>query len=168
MKSGFVNVGNSTAFGKLLQDIAPQDLYQYLKTYNIQWIITNTDRGGYHFGTYAFEKRPDFMSQVAAIREYKIFRVRLSPTFFLQGTGHVTASWNRLQVQDASSGGIVLKYHWMQSLKTDPPLNITPFQALDDPMGLIQVDNGDVHDFLIYNSYEIGPDASVPESPIEK
>ena len=60
---------------------------------------------------------------------------------------------NRLTIRDASAGRIVLKYHWLPTLRSDPPLPMRAYAVLDDPVGFIEVDNGAVQDFVIYNGY---------------
>ncbi len=53
----------------------------------------------------------------------------------------------------AAPGEVVIKYHWLSTLKTKPPLKIERFDILDDPIRFIRIYNGEVRDFEIYNAY---------------
>ncbi len=154
--NAYANAGWDTAFDEKISDFDVPDLFEYLQTFNVQWIIVNPGffpGKMYHFGEYVSQKKPDFITPVSGVRDFKIYRVNISPTFFMQGSGRVQATYNTVRVQDASPGEVVLKYHWLSSLKTDPPLQLEPFPVLSDPVGFIRVRNGDVRDFVIYNGY---------------
>ncbi len=156
IQHGFANIGGGTLFGRQIDSYAPKQLYSYLQTYNIQWIITKpegSEGGPFLFGRYISRKKPTFLSRQNAICDYEVYRVALTPTFFLQGSGQVKATYNSIQVRGASPGGIVLKYHWLNTLQSDPPLKLEPYPVLNDPVGFIRVQNGEVRDFVISNRY---------------
>jgi hypothetical protein len=54
-----------------------------------------------------------------------------------------------LNVTDASSGELVLKYHWTASLVTDPPQELLPHRVLDDPVPFIKLSNNRYTNFVI-------------------
>jgi hypothetical protein len=48
---------------------------------------------------------------------------------------------------------VVLKYHWLETLRTDPPLKISKYPVEGDEVGYLEIDNRNTSDFVIYNSY---------------
>jgi hypothetical protein len=61
----------------------------------------------------------------------------------------VTADVDRIDVKDAAGDRVVLKYHWVPMLRTDPPLPIEEAHAPGMPVGFIAVRPGTVRDFTI-------------------
>jgi hypothetical protein len=152
----YANVGGDSAFGERIREISPTDFYEMLQAYNVQWVIVNpnmlTDKT-FDLGRYAEQRRLPFVSSAATVRDFRIYRVDIAPTCFLKGNGHAEAFYNTIRVTGASPGSVVLKYHWLDTLKSEPPLELLPYPVLDDPPGFIQVNNGEVRDFVIYNGY---------------
>jgi len=68
---------------------------------------------------------------------------------FLEGSGRVSADIDRIEVKDARGDRIVLKYHWLPTLRTDPPLPIEEARQPGMPVGFIAVRPGGAHDFTI-------------------
>ena len=80
----------------------------------------------------------------------RIFRVRAPQrSRFLEGSGRVSADIDRIEVKDARGDRIVLKYHWLPTLRTDPPLPIEEARQPGMPVGFIAVRPGGAHDFTI-------------------
>jgi hypothetical protein len=58
----------------------------------------------------------------------------------IRGTAEVTASPNRIEVQDAVAGEdglVVLRYHAVPHLASEPPVSLVPVSLEDDPVPFI-------------------------------
>jgi len=82
-----------------------------------------------------------------------VYELDTLTTFFERGSGKLTARQNTITVGDASVGGVVLKYHWLDHWRTEPELPVRKFAIPGDPVGFIEIDNGTCTDFVLYNSY---------------
>jgi len=154
LQHGYANAGIWDLFGRDLQDYTPDELRQALQTYNVQWALTNADwPGAFYTLDSALAAAPGLMQLVTTLAGFRIYRATWPANDFLVGQGQVRVDYNRLVVRGASPGGVVLKMHWLPTWRSDPPLPLRPYPVLEDPVGFIHVDNGNVTDFALYNGY---------------
>jgi hypothetical protein len=80
--------------------------------------------------------------------------VNRAPSFFLKGKGEKKAELNKIELKNVrpEDGEIILSYHWMKYLKTDPPRKLERTFFLDDPVGFIKIINPP-SSLVIYNRY---------------
>jgi hypothetical protein len=120
------------------------------RTYNIGTIILH-DR-------LCRERMRDFEPIVKSVAEHgvlEVYRVAIEPSFVLIGTGEVRSDLNRLEVKEAGGPKTILKYHYSSVLRTEPELPIQRYEVVNDPVGFIEVSNGDVSEFEIYTDYSL-------------
>jgi hypothetical protein len=85
---------------------------------------------------------PDVMTLNGKKGEYSMYDVHLgTPTWFVRGSGDLLADYDEIKIANASTGRIVLKFHWIKTLKCDPPLPMRPVFLMGDPVPFIQLDN---------------------------
>ena len=155
IEHGYANAGIWDAFGRDLDSYTQAELSEVMQAFNVKWVVTNAsfDSDFYTFDDVA-RLRPDMIQLIDEVAGYRVYHTRWPADEFLVGSGDVSAQMNRLTVRDASAGRVVLKYHWLPTLRSDPPLPMRAYAVLDDPVGFIEVDNGAVQDFVIYNGYK--------------
>jgi len=68
-----------------------------------------------------------------------LMRANQPPDWFVQGQGQVIAKLNRLEVSTAGANEVVLKYHWLDGLVSNPSATIVPVKIHDDPIPFIKV-----------------------------
>ena len=132
-------------FGQRFGGLSEDAFAAALGRYAISWVV------GCDSATLATLKRfSALLEDTASAADCRIFRVR-SPqrSRFLEGSGHVTADVDRIEVKDAAGDRVVLKYHWVPMLRTDPPLPIEEAHESGMPVGFIAVRPGAVRDFTI-------------------
>ena len=56
---------------------------------------------------------------------------------------------DRIEVRQAAGERLILKYHWMPGLRTDPPLPIEEARQPGAPVGFIAIRPGTTTDFTI-------------------
>lgn len=145
LKHGFANFMLGSLFMKKTSTIPLSQLKKYFDLYNIKWVST-------HFTEY-FDRFPDYLINKRSMGNRYFYEVNREPSFFLKGQGEGKADYNEIAIKNASPGGVILKYHWHKDLVTEPPLPIRRHMAMDDPVGFIEVDNGNVQDFVIRLKY---------------
>jgi hypothetical protein len=59
--------------------------------------------------------------------------------WLLKGEGEIAAGLNRLRGSRIRGNEIVLKYHWIPGLVSDPPATIVRERVLDDPIPFIKI-----------------------------
>lgn len=175
LKHGYATLTAYRFFTKPFGRLTKDDVTHYANLYNIKWIITSTDEGSATFG--GFSPSVKLVKQFIIDKQGKsrapekvtnaffhlkrkpgeypisIFELTQSSDYFLRGAGHAEASLNQIVIRDATPGGVVLKFHWLDTLKTIPPMPLKKYEIDESPVGFIEVDNGGVRDFVIRNSY---------------
>lgn len=170
----YASFSSNRFFDKRLSELEADHIREYARLYNIHWIITTSD-GGYnafsrfpgelklikqmvlYWGGHASEVASDspFTKYSRPGNEYPIgiFEVNNQPSYFIAGSGTLNASLNRIEIKNAAPGKTVINFHWLPTLAVDPPLPIKKYEVKGNPLGFIQVDNGAVRNFTIFNSY---------------
>jgi hypothetical protein len=146
----FSSFYNSQLFLKPISEYSPDEAMAYLNLYNIQWIICWSPEAKAFF-----KGLPSRFFAEEEIGRFSVYQVQRSPTFFIKGSGSAKAELNQIELKDivADSGQVVVSYHWMKYLKTDPPTAIEPVFLLEDPVGFIRLRNPP-EKVVIYNSYK--------------
>jgi hypothetical protein len=141
----FVTGNRPVIFERLLEKMSEEEFGKYMELYNVSRIAVTSSRSAVclrQFRTVLSEELP--------VGEYRIFKVNRPSTWFAQGGGEVTASLDRIEILGASRGTLVLKYHWLSTLKTVPSVPMKPVHLMDDPVPFIEIDNdGDARRILI-------------------
>ena len=132
----FASAWDGVAFGQPLQRRPASELSRYLDLYNVRWMLCHTTAC-----RSAMEALPD-TRQVGKIDAVTAYERSQQPGYFAIGTGEVLARCvNRVEVSVQGAGPVVLKYHWVPGLVSDPPQAIEPMPMLDDPRPLIRIEH---------------------------
>ncbi len=124
--------------------IDPEDFRRYLEAFNVGWV-------GLVLPYPSIEDRRDLLEPVVGPPGARWYRVRLAPSWFVGGgPGVVTASNDRLLVKGSVGGSLVLKYHFLETLKCRPGCTLRRVASPLSRVGFIGVD-GAPTDFEIYN-----------------
>lgn len=72
----------------------------------------------------------------------KTYRIERRLDFFLRGSGMVHGpQHNRVTLSEIEGDEIIIKYHYMRGLKSDPLTNIVAMKHPDDPNPFIRILN---------------------------
>ena len=148
IKHGFVELNSWSMFDKKFSDISLAQMKNYFEYYNIKWVFAFTKEV-----LDLFDKYPSYLKKITRIGTVNVYEVDRKVNFFIEGNGEINADYNKIEVKNATGPEIIIKYHWLETLKTKPELKIEAVKGLDDPVGFIKVYNNNVRDFLIYNAY---------------
>ena len=60
-------------------------------------------------------------------------------SWFIEGEGKVKTSLNRIEITEIKGKVIVLKYHWVAGLNSEPAAKIEAVKLADDPIPFIKI-----------------------------
>ncbi|MBI5500104.1 MAG: hypothetical protein HY907_07655 [Deltaproteobacteria bacterium] len=124
----------------------PEQLRQYLQQYAVKWVVISNPIP-------ALESRTDLLRLENVVFRHRIYRVR-EPSRLLvgDGPGEVRAGLNRIAVRGSPGGSLVLRYHWLETLRCRPGCRLRRVPVPNDRVGFIGVEDAP-HDFEIFNAY---------------
>lgn len=97
--------------------------------------------------------RRDALSPFKVVDGFRIYRTRIHPDYFLRGKGHILSqSLNRIDVDHAEGKDVVLRFHWMDTLRCRPGCKVERFAVAHDRVGFIRIPHPPSR-FEVYNSY---------------
>jgi hypothetical protein len=79
---------------------------------------------------------------VASFDPVRIYKINRPLSYFAAGGGRIAArSFNRVEVAGATGAEVVLKYHWLPNLVTNPARTIEPVELVPGQPPFIRVLN---------------------------
>ncbi|MGE0321330.1 MAG: hypothetical protein AB7K71_08110 [Polyangiaceae bacterium] len=125
------------------------DLPAFFERYAVGYIIESGFRS-------PIEDQTKLIDPVEIVEGYRIYRVRAEPSYFLRGSGRVTAQrLNLIRVENmraAAQGDVVLRFHYMESLGCRPDCQVEREEVAGDRVGFIRV-KAPPASFEIFNVY---------------
>jgi hypothetical protein len=115
----------------------------------VGFLIVSGDHG-------PLDAQRDLLEPIVVLKGYRIYRVRAEPSYFAAGSGRVVEQrLNHLKVDGASGGDVVLRFHWMETLRCRPDCRVLREPTPGDRVGFIRVPSAPAS-FEIYQSYGSG------------
>jgi len=143
----FAAFGNGKIFFKRIKDISIERFMRYMDLYNIKWVFAHSEESRCYF-----QAHPEYFQHIDAYRNIDIYSVNREASYFIEGKGNIQPSLDKIIITNASRGNIIIKYHFLETLKTSPMVSIREVKMLDDPVGFIGIDNSRGYDSIeIYN-----------------
>ena len=130
----FAAAWDDVAFGKRLADIPIARMREYFSLYNIGAIIAHSP------GAKAYFDRMPGVRLDATHGALHVYTVEGESSYFLAGSGRVVErGHNRLTLSDLVGPEVVLKYHYVPGMASDPPVRIDGVRMLDDPNPFVRI-----------------------------
>lgn len=128
-------------------DLPGDELRRYLETYAVGWVVT--------FGDFMpLDHRRDLLVPAENVEGHRIYRTRIEPSYFASGEGRVVEQHlNQISVSDAAGADVVLRFHWMETLRCRPGCELERHDVAGDRVGFIRIPNPPPS-FEIHNAYE--------------
>jgi hypothetical protein len=130
----FAEFHSGRLFGRDIQSFTDEEIKNYLRLYNIGAVVA--------FHPASLKRLlsiPGLLSPEQRIGPVHLMTVNQPLSWLLQGRGEVEAKLNRLEVSSAGTDALVLKYHWVNGLVSNPEASIVPVKIFDDPIPFIKV-----------------------------
>lgn len=130
--------------------IDPGAFRKYLETYGVRWVIISSSPDAEPW----WDQHPGLLARAGFVDGFRIYRVQANFRL-VRGRGKVRASVNRLEVTGTRKNkDVVLRYHWMETLRCTPGCAIEREPVEGDRVGFIRVPAPHPRDFVIENAYE--------------
>ncbi len=135
-----VSVWDHMAFGRPVGDLTKADWSRAFDMYNVGWVIAHSSE---------LKQAMDALPAAKAVAKFdkiQIYKIDRLLSFMQASSGRIAArSFNRVDVAGASGSQVVLKYHWLPGLVTNPPRTIEPVQLAPDFPPFIRILNPPDH-----------------------
>jgi hypothetical protein len=78
---------------------------------------------------------------VGVYDKFALFRLETPPSYFLQGRGRLEVRGRRIVLSELEpeDGAVAIKFHWLETLRTDPPRPLEPFPIEGEPAPFLRV-----------------------------
>ncbi len=121
--------------GRPLGATPPAQMARTLDLYNVRWILCWSAPARRYF-----ERQPG-IQPVGTYDRFALYRVEAEPSWFLEGSGRVEARANRIELSELvpEAGRVTLKFHWLETLRSEPARELRPVPRLDDPVPFISI-----------------------------
>lgn len=143
----FANFYEGWLFNRPIQQFSFPQLKKYMELYNIKWIISHSSQAIKYFSS-----SPRYFLFKDKIGDFNIYEVNRKADYFIKGEGKISAEINKIELSEIKGEEIIIKYHWISTLKTKPERPIDSIEMLEDPNGFIRILNPPPS-LLIYNGY---------------
>lgn len=149
-RDSVVSFISGSLFQQPIESLGLEDVARRCDLYNIGWVICWTQAAKTFFNRY-----PGYFVPDGVISQFSLYRVNRRPSFFIKGSGIAHADMNRIELTNLvpRDGEVIISYHWMKYLKTDPSAAMERTFFLNDPVGFIKLKNPP-RSVLIYNNYK--------------
>ncbi len=130
----FAEFHSGQLFKRDIGAISDDDLRNYLRLYNIGAIVA--------FHPASIKKLlsiPGLVTVERRIGPIHLMKVNQPLSWFVEGDGKVQAGANRLELRNLKGSEILLKYHWVAGLNSEPAATIEPVRLADDPIPFIKL-----------------------------
>lgn len=149
IKHSYASFTKGLLFEKDISGYSHSELRKVFDIYNVKWIVCWFDASKDFL-----EQFPGYITRVGEVDKFAIYEIDRQSSFFLKGSGDISADYNRLEADNvvAEKGEIILAYHWMKNLRSIPDLHIRRVFVGDDQVGFIKIENPP-KDFVLINGY---------------
>ena len=121
------------------------ELAQYLERYNVKWVVMSTSLP-------EIESRTDLLELHTAAFGCRIYRTKIASSFLEGGgPGEVRATLDHLFVRGSRGGDLVLRYHYLETLRCRPNCTVYRAEIPGDRVGFVGV-RGAPADFEVWSS----------------
>jgi hypothetical protein len=130
----FAEFHSGKMFKKDVQTLSADEITNYFRLYNIGAVVA------FHPASLQrLQSIPGLVTVDQRIGPVHLMKVNQSPNWFVQGQGKLTAGFNRIDLSELKGSEIILKYHWIEGLRSTPAVKIMPVELADDPIPFIKL-----------------------------
>jgi len=123
-------------------------LRRYLELYNVDIMVCSSRE----YTEFALRFHT-VLSELPPVGSFRIFKVIGPKSWLNRGKADVRFDYDQIELRSPSQGSLVLKFHWIKTLKSEPPLPLKPIYLENDPVPFIEIDNNSGADrILIFNA----------------
>ncbi len=137
LKHGYVDFKDGSLLGKPINEYSLEGIKNIFDLYNIKWVIGWSDDAE-HF----FSQHPDFFRKVNG-GKFSYYTINKNSTYFYRGEGNIFVTHNKILIYNLKpqKSDFVLKYHWLENIKSNPQVGVEKVEIANDPIGFIKIKN---------------------------
>lgn len=149
IKHSYASFTGGLLFEKRIEDYSLEELKDDFNLFNVKWIICWSKES-----KRVFNNLPGYIHKLEDIDRFTLYEVNREPSFFIKGKGLVKSDYNRLELNQIipEDSEVILSYHWMKYLKTDPPRKLERVFIGNDPVGFIRIVDPP-ESLVVFNGY---------------
>ena len=121
--------------GRPLAGWSDDDLQHLLALYDVRYLLCWSRPAKRRF------ERLERSTRVGVFDKFTLFRLETTPSYFLQGSGRLEMRGRRIALSELvpEDGAVAIKFHWLETLRTDPPRTLEPFPVAGEPAPFLRV-----------------------------
>jgi hypothetical protein len=117
-----------------ISSFSDDELRNYFNLYNIGAVVA------FHPATLRrLQAIPGLVTVERQVGPVVLMKSNQTLNWFVEGQGQVSAGLNRLELSEIKGNTVVLKYHWIDGLHSEPATKIEPVKLADDPIPFIKL-----------------------------
>jgi len=124
-----------TLRGRPLAGWSDDDLHEQLARYNVRYVLCWSAPAKRRLARLARS------TPVGVYDKFALFRIETPPSYFFQGRGRLEVRGRRIALSELEpeDGAVAIKFHWLETLRTDPPRPLEPFVVEGEPAPFLRV-----------------------------
>jgi hypothetical protein len=132
--TSFTGFWDGFLFDKPIDKISHDHFERYMDVYNVGWVIVFSDKSKAYLNSH-----PSAIP-VGEFKQLRAYKLQRNLTYFMEGDGHISArEHNKVVFSDLSGPAVLLKFHLVPGLKTEPATTLIPVQLADDPTPFVKI-----------------------------
>ena len=130
----FASFWDGVLFSEPISEMTAARFRYYADLYNIGSVVVFSEKSKRFFDSLPFAH------PAGALKQLRAYKLDGSPGYFIRGSGTVVArTHNRIQLARLSGPEVVLKYHFLRGLRSDPPARLEPIHLKGDSDPFIRI-----------------------------
>jgi hypothetical protein len=130
----FAEFHSGKLFKKDIRTLSDEELQSYFRLYNIGAVVA------FHpLSIKRLQSMTDWVTFEQRIGPVRLMKVHQQLSWFIEGEGEVNAGLNRLELSGLKGKEVILKYHWIDGIVSNPATKIVPVKMADDPIPFIKI-----------------------------
>ena len=122
--------------GKPIDHISQEEFFQFAEQYNLGWIIAHSPESKEYF-----DRMPGVIP-LQGFLDLQTYQIQRPLGYFLKGSGRISSrDHNQLTLSNVKGSEIILKYHYIRGLVSNPSTDIVAIKYPDDPNPFIGIRN---------------------------
>ena len=132
----FAGFWDGWLFNKKISDIGQEQFLKYMDLYNVGWIVAHSDESK------RFLHDMPGIVPAGKLKQVEVYSVNRSHSYFFAGSGKVLErGHNNIVLDDLLGDRVILKYHYVEGLTSQPSVRLLPIKLSDDPNPFIMIVN---------------------------
>jgi hypothetical protein len=132
--TGQASLGRPIFFGRDLQTYPEQEFKHQLNLYHVTRVMAHSKAAQDYLRQF-----PKQLRLISTVGGYDCYDVLSPSSWFYRGKGKVQLGLDKIELSDLEGEDIIIKSHYLKTLRTDLPIQLEPFYVESWPLPFIRV-----------------------------